>query len=218
MNYIRREDWESLKPTVYGWGINDVNYVTNVKKIIEGRQKTIWVCPYYRDWCDILTRCFNKKYLVKQPTYKDCSVCSEWKYLSKFIEWVDSQPNKGWVNCVPDKDFLSVGRKHYSPETVVYISQSLNSFIIDSGKVRGHLMLGVSFMAGRKSPYRVQCNNPFLKKIEHVGYFTTEVEAHKAWQAKKHEHALKLADLQDDPRVADALRERYSPDKDWTKR
>ena len=66
--------------------------------------------------------------------------------------------------------------------------------------------------------YRAYCNNPFKDKKLHLGSFITELEAHKAWQAKKHEYALQLADLQEDPRVADALRQRYAPYKDWTNR
>jgi hypothetical protein len=47
--------------------------------------------------------------------------------------------------------------------------------------------------------------------------FPTELEAHKAWQARKHELACMLADLQTDDRIASRLREMYAPDKNWTK-
>jgi len=43
------------------------------------------------------------------------------------------------------------------------------------------------------------------------------LDAHLAWKQQKHEYACLLADLQEDSRVADALRQRYAPDKDWTK-
>jgi hypothetical protein len=62
--------------------------------------------------------------------------------------------------------------------------------------------------------------NDAINKIKsrHIGYFKTELEAHKAWQARKHEYALQLADLQSDERVAEVLRTKYAPDKDWTNR
>lgn len=224
MKNVRREDWETLKPTVYGWGINDVNYKVQLYEEVSkvgGRKKLKceWVCPYYVDWKSIIMRCFCPKTQKINPTYKGCSVSNDWKYLSNFIKWVDSQPNRDWQNCSPDKDLLSEKSKVYGPETVVYISKSLNSFITDRANFRGDSMLGVSPRKGKYVEcYQARCCNPFKRKRDYLGSFITELEAHKAWQAKKHEYACQLADLQDDPRVAEALRQRYSPDKDWTRR
>lgn len=202
----------------YGWGINDVSYSVYKTEIIAGKQKQIWVCPYYQKWCSIIQRSVDVKFQEIHPTYKDCTICEEWKYLSNFIKWVDSQPNRDWQNCCLDKDFLIEGNKKYSPETVVFIPVNLNNFIISSDKSRGGLMMGVCSSYNNKNPYQAYCRNPFQRKGEYLGVFHTELDAHLAWQAKKHEHALRLADEQTDPRVAKALRERYAPDKDWTNR
>lgn len=202
---------------VCGWGINDVDYKVTRTTIIDGKQKIVWCCPYYQDWLSMIARCFDSKYQKKRPTYIGCTITEDWKYLSNFIKWVDSQPNKDWQNCSPDKDYLIEGNKHYSPETVVYIPKGLNLFIIDRGNARGDCMIGVDATGREKKPYRARCSNPFTKKLEHVGYFATELEAHLAWKAKKHEHSLQFADLQDDPRVAKVLMERYAPDTDWIK-
>lgn len=219
---IRRDDWESLKPTVFGFGINDVNYVVQKNEElpkVNGKRKreTVWVCPYYRKWKTMLQRCYNKSYLERQPTYQGCKVCEEWRYLSNFIEWVDCQPNKEWQKCHLDKDFLINGNKVYSPETAVFVSSVVNSFILDGSKYRGECMIGVYYRPDRKKPYYAQCKNPFTNKTEYLGLFSTELVANKAWQERKHYHALQLADLQSDPRIAKILRERYSPDKDWTR-
>ncbi len=210
-----------LCKTVCGWGIKDVEY--KVTRSIElpkvcGKQRRLitWVCPYYKDWRNMIERCYSISYHNNQPTYKGCTICEEWRYLSNFIKWVDSQPNRDWENCVPDKDILVVNNKHYSPSTVIYVSQSLNNFLMCKNASRGECLLGVTFRSDKRNKYQAFCSNPSTKKGKHIGYFTTEIEAHKAWQAKKHEYACQLADLQDDPRVAKALRERYAPDKDWT--
>lgn len=204
---------------VYGWGINDVSYNVHRYEMVNGKKKCVWACPYYKKWKSILGRCFDLKYQERQPTYKGCTVCEEWKYLSNFIKWVDSQPNKDWMKCEPDKDFLSGGNKHYSPETVVFVSNRVNSFITDKSRGRGICMIGVSYCPRRKkNPYEVRCSNPFMGKQEHLGRFPTELQAHLAWQDRKHELACQIADMQADERVAKALRERYAPDKDWTKR
>ena len=202
---------------VYGWGVNDVYYNVTRSEVINGKTKIVWRCPYYKKWCSILERCFDNKYRAKYPTYKGCTIAEEWKYLSNFIKWVDSQPNRDWQNCEPDKDFLSVDNKHYSPETVVFVSKIVNMFITDGGNARNNYMIGVSDSLRKKNPYRAQCSNPFIKGSGHIGCYPTELEAHKAWQAKKHEYACMLADLQDDERIASRLREMYAPDKDWSK-
>lgn len=203
---------------VRGWGINDVNYCVYKYEVINGKSRCVWVCPYYIKWCSILTRSFNLKYQGKYPTYIGCTVAEEWRYLSDFIKWVDSQPNRDWSTCEPDKDFLYENNKHYSPETVVFIPKELNKFTNTRGNARGECMIGVIYTPyrGDKNSYTACCRNPFNpKSSSHVGLFSTELEAHKAWQAKKHEYACKLAELQTDGRVASRLREMYLPDKDW---
>lgn len=202
---------------VQGWGINDVTYKVYKYVKANGKKKRVWTCPYYKDWVSILQRCISKKVHERQPTYIGCTVCEDWKYLSNFIKWVDSQPNKDWQNGQLDKDLLVEGNRHYSPETCVYIPRSLNMFIIDRSKKRGGYMVGVVVEKHSKvNTYRAKCRNPFTLQQEHLGLFPTELEAHLTWKAKKHEHACALADLQQDKRIAKRLREMYSSDKDWT--
>lgn len=112
-----------FKKLVAGHGINDVNYTTQIYKIVEGRtpfgrkkKVRVWVCPYYEKWASMLRRAYSKVYHKKRPTYIGSSVCEEWLYLSNFIKWVDSQPEDNWANLQLDKDFLVSGNKHYSPE------------------------------------------------------------------------------------------------------
>lgn len=223
MNNIRREDWTTLKPTVYGWGINDVNYKVQLKESLPSvdgkrRRKNIWSCPYYTDWCEIIRRSKSLKEKHRHPTYVDVTISEEWKYFSNFIRWVDKQPEKNWQSCDLDKDLL-LNTKVYSPNACCYINPMVNTFINEKPNKRGKMLIGVTPVVKSKiNPYCARCRNPFTSQGEYLGIFPTEYEAHKAWQAKKHEYACQLADLQDDPRVADALRQRYAPDKDWTKR
>ncbi len=209
---------KNLKPTIQGFGIKDVDYVV-AKYEDNGKQKRrrVWICSYYCKWKDMIVRCSNKRYLEKYPSYKGCSVYEDWRYLSKFIEWVDNQPNKDWTTCHLDKDFLVKGNKVYSPETCVFISSKVNTFITDRGGDRGECMIGVLRQPNLKiNPYISRCSNPFTNKREHLGCYPTEIEAHLAWQSRKHELALQLAEIQVDTRVASRLREIYAPDKDWS--
>lgn len=205
---------------VHGWGINDVDYSVTKREIIGGKFKQTWRCPYYELWRGIIVRCRCQKLKGKYQSYKDCTISEEWKYLSDFIKWVDSQPNRDWQNCSLDKDFLILGNKHYSPDTAVFIPASINTFILDCSKSRGNYMIGVTCRPTRNKnrPYVAQCGNPFTKRQEPLGYFSTEMEAHLAWKSKKHEHACKLAELHVDERVAKRLKTMYSPEADWTRK
>lgn len=195
---------------VFGWGINDADYQVQLYDTLGDTLKRKWICPYYEDWYDIIRRSKSDKLKSERHTYRDVSVCEEWKYFSNFKKWVDSQPNKDWVNCQADKDILCYNKpKIYSPETVVYITESLNQFLKDRGNDRGKYKLGVSKQG---NGYVAKCSNPFSNNNEdgrYLGYFSTELEAHLAWKAKKHEYACVWADLQEDVRVSEVLRSIY---------
>jgi hypothetical protein len=202
-------------PTLENFGVNDATYNVYMSIYENGKTRILGRCNYYAKWADMIKRCYNQRELEKYPTYKGCIVCEEWRYFSNFIKWVNSQPNREWGQCHLDKDLLIKGNKIYSPETCVFVSPSINSFMLTT-KRKTNTLIGVSL--SKEGRYVATCRNQLCteKNYCYLGTFGTELEAHKAWQAKKHEIACQLADLQGDPRVAQALRERYAPDKDWT--
>lgn len=202
---------------VYNFGINDVDNPVTVNKTVDGKRKQVYICPYYCDWRDMIFRATSQKFKNARPTYQDCTICEEWKYFSNFIKWVDSQPNRDWQNCALDKDLLCTDNKIYSPDTCVYVDTVLNSFMTLRNNDRGSYMVGVS-LDKESGKYKAECSNPLNPNIKrYIGRYTTEIEAHKAWQQRKHEYACMLADLQNDTRVAEALRNKFSLDKDLSK-
>lgn len=204
---------------IYGWGVNDAPYKIYTTELVRGKQVVTGRCPYYSDWVGMLMRCFSNKLKTKHPAYADCFCDVRWKHFSDFKRWVEEQPNKNWQNCELDKNILRINNKCYGPDTCVYVNRETNQFVKTSSHNRGKYLIGVHFHK-RFKKFVAQCQNPEEGRghfSRHIGYFDTELEAHKAWQAKKHEYACQLAELQEDPRVAEALRQRYAPDKDWTK-
>jgi len=190
---------------VRGVGINDADYETQKFLRVDGKYKSVWLCPYYNKWSHMLLRCYNKKVHEKRPTYIGCSVCDEWLYFSKFKSWMEKQD---WESKELDKDLLVKGNKIYSPESCAFINQVTNKFISENENARGELPLGVHLHKPLMK-FIAKCCNPTTGKREHLGVFICPQEAHKAWRKRKHELACKLADMQDDPRVAEALRKRY---------
>ena len=202
------------KKLVYGVGINDAGYVVRVMGYIEERlangnkkQVSVWFCPYYARWGNMLKRCYSKKHHNKRPTYQDCSVSEEWLLFSNFREWMVTQE---WEGNELDKDLLLLGNKVYSPETCVFVNSRVNSFILDSGVTRVRYLIGCYWNKSKRK-FKSQCRNIFTKKSAHLGYFNTEIEAHLAWKKRKHELACELADSEyvTDERVAIALRTKY---------
>lgn len=202
---------KSTPRLLYGVGINDADYV--VKKwetigYVEGKrkQKLVWECPYYRAWKGMLERCHSTKYQERFPTYKGCSVSVDWLTFSVFKAWMEKQQ---WEGLQLDKDLLVSGNKVYSPETCVFVTKEVNTFTTDRGNDRGEWLVGVYLDKGTNK-FRSQCSNPFTKEREHLGYFTSELEAHKAWLKRKLELACRVAAIQTNERVAKALIGRYT--------
>lgn len=52
-------------------------------------------------------------------------------------------------------------------------------------------------------------NDPLKIRPKHIGYYSTELEAHLAWKERKHKYALEIAEKEEDPRVKIALLNRY---------
>jgi len=205
------------KRLVYGVGVNDADYVVEVRKTtgyVEGKQKRklVWGCHYYQTWKNMLNRCYSEKWYIKNPTYIGCYVCDEWKRFSNFKRWMEQQ---NWEGNQLDKDLLFPNNKFYSPDTCVFVSKRVNTFLTERGTSRGQYPIGVHCMKKKKNRVN-EYNKPYIAKVndgtgtqKHLGCFATPEEAHQAWLTAKLEQAKILAAEQTDPRVAKALIERY---------
>lgn len=183
------------KGLIYGVGINDADYV------VKGKSGS---CPYYVKWSSMIERCYSERELNEYPSYQGCKVCEPWLTFSNFKAWMETQD---WEGKHLDKDLLGDGTL-YSPETCCFILPATNMFLTERQNDRGKYLLGVHLHKG-SGKFRSWCNNPYTKKQEHLGLFESEIEAHLAWKAKKHELSLQIADQETCAIVKAALRTRY---------
>lgn len=190
---------------VYGVGVNDLPK-GSCSEMVNGKQI---IYPFYRKWTSMLNRCYNPKYHQTHPTYIGCSVCEEWKTLSKFKEWFDQQPleRQSWQL---DKDLLFPNNKIYSPDTCILVPNWLNLFVTESDAARGEHMIGVDWNK-RDKKFRALINDGHGKQ-KHLGYFTDELSAHLAWKKAKLQMVHDMKDELDkiDTRIYPALIKRYS--------
>lgn len=196
-----------MRKLVCGVGVNDSDCPVTVWEVVEGKYRQAGLCPFYQAWRCMLQRCYSEAFRVRKKSYAGCSVAKDWHRLSSFKAWMQTQD---WEGKQLDKDLLIPGNKIYSPETCVFVSQRLNLFLSDRAASRGKWPIGVSVRKDTVAEFQVRCSNPFSGKDEHLGMFDTPEEAHEAWRQKKHEHACRYADMQTDPRIAQALRTRFA--------
>ena len=184
-----------MRKLVLGIGVNDADYV--VKPTINGYRLC---CPFYERWRNMITRCYDPKFHKKYPTYIDCEVCYSWLSFSNFRSWMVSQ---NWQGLELDKDIIFYGNKLYSPKTCCFITQALNSLLVDRGAARGKYPRGVYF--NKKS-------NKFLAQVMgkeksiYLGMHMTQEAASNAYIKAKIRLILEAANEQSDPRIANGLR------------
>ena len=196
-----------MNKLVYGVGVNDLGYRVQVWEWVTENggkriQKYVFTCKYYTAWKNMLKRCYDKKFLESYPSYIGTSVCSEWLSATSFKKWMEKQD---WDGKSLDKDIIVPGSKLYSPETCAFVLKATNSFVTARGASRGDYPIGV-YLFKKTGKYSASCRNPFTRKLEHLGYFSTPVDAHEAWRKRKHELAQLVAATESDPRIVEALK------------
>lgn len=160
---------------VCGVGITDIKGM-NVTKV-------------YRLWVNMLTRCYSEKVQERQPTYKGCSVCSEWLTFSNFKSWFDINYKEGMHL---DKDILNRNNKVYCPEFCRFVPQEINLLIIDHAAERGDYPIGVCFEES-KQKYRARIRLG-TENQKHLGYFNDPISAFNAYKEAKEEFIKLQAD------------------------
>lgn len=156
------------KKLVFGVGINDADYVVQRKETlgyVDGKQKQVWSCPFYRTWANMLKRC-SEKWQKRYPTYRGCSVAVEWLTFSVFKGWMEKQE---WEGLQMDKDLLIVGNKVYDPERCIFVTQMVNTFVNDRGASRGEWLIGVCWDKDREK-FRAYCKTLSPKNWNTSGY------------------------------------------------
>lgn len=176
---------------VYRVATNDADY--KVTKSVGGKRV---MCPFYRRWMSMLTRCYNPEYKSKYPTYQDCYVDQDWLKFSNFKKWMEKQ---NWQGMHLDKDLIVNGNKAYKEGLCIFIPHKVNTFFGVAASNKSKYPIGVFKDVSR---FYSSCHNPFTNKVDSLGYFDTEEEAHQAWRRKKIELAHKLAECQDDKEIA----------------
>ena len=182
-------------PSVYGVGI-----IGNEQVKIDGKQTRD-----YQLWKNMLRRCYDEKCSNKYPTYEDCEVSDNFKYLPYFKEWCSKQTGFDQEGWQLDKDILIKRNKIYSENTCCFVPSEVNNLFTKSDSLRGEYPIGVQYHK-RDRKYAAKISK--FKKVIHLGYFATPDEAFCAYKEAKEDYVKEVAEKwkdQIDPRVYEAL-------------
>ena len=206
IKYRNNKDIDVFFPE-YGWTKEHTSY----NCFIKGNIKTPYECrtfgkgclgngiysllnnkEVYKTWNGMLRRCYEPKYHVEKPTYKDCEVCDEWLNFQVFAKWyyTNFYQIPGELMSL-DKDILCKGNKIYSPDTCIFVPKKINSLFVKRDNDRGDFPIGVFFDKSTKK-YRAQCN--MNEKRKSLGRYNTPEEAFEVYKQYKEQYIKEVAE------------------------
>lgn len=213
VDYKRWDDIDVYFPQ-YNWTYKGARYETfkngNIRcpyepKVLnkgylgEGRYKVSEngkITRVYQIWNDMLRRCYSEEYHKKHLTYIDCEVYKDWLNFQNFGKWDKEnyyKINNETMNL--DKDILVKHNKIYSPDTCIYVPQTINKLFIKCDKARGDSPIGTST---EHSKFRVRCHmiNPETGKSkgENLGLYDTQEKAFEVYKYYKEKNIKQVAD------------------------
>ena len=195
-NVIAGSVKDRLLPTVHGIGITGDSQVR-----VDGKHT-----KEYRLWNNMLKRCYSVGCQKVRPTYIDCSISENFRYLEYFKEWCNNQIGFNSVDekgkpFALDKDILVKGNRVYNEDVCVFVPQEVNLLFTKRDKSRGEYPIGVSFHKSR-GMLTATLNNKYL------GYFNTAEQAFQVYKTAKEAYIKEVANKwkdKIDPKVYEAL-------------
>jgi len=145
----------------------------------------------YRCWNSMITRCYNKKYQKKSPTYVGCTVCEEWHNYSLFKKWYDKNYYKiDNEKMYLDKDILVKGNKDYNPKTCVFVTNIINTIFTKMDVNNKNNLFGVSEVSKNHYLSRITKKS----KVSYLGYYNTKQDAFLKYKEEKEKYIKQIAD------------------------
>ena len=150
----------------------------------------------YDTWKAMLQRCYSEKEHERHPTYIGCEVYEGWHNFQNFAKWYkDNYYEVGNEKMCLDKDILFKGNKIYSPDTCIFVPETINKLFIKNDKNRGESVIGTTPVNGK---YQAQCNiiNPETgkSKQEYLGLYDSQEKAFQVYKYHKERNIKQIAD------------------------
>jgi len=144
----------------------------------------------YSIWHSMMNRCYREESQRKAPSYKGCSVSTNFKDFQYFAEWCHLQKGFDQEGWHLDKDILKIGNKVYSEDFCVFIPMEINSLRIGFVTNRGEYPMGVHFVPKLNKFKAGFCQNGVK---EYLGIYETVEEAFAVYKQAREEYVKSKA-------------------------
>lgn len=146
----------------------------------------------YNIWVAMLGRCYNAKFLQKEPAFIGCSVCNEWHNFQNFAQWyVDNSKRDDYQL---DKDVLHKNCKTYSPDTCLLLPEEINKMFVMRKNCRGEYPIGVTACTNSTGLFVAKLGNKYGFK-RYLGCFHSTDKAFEAYKFAKEQLIKYVANL-----------------------
>ena len=151
----------------------------------------------YDMWRGMLRRCYDEKSWLKEPSYKECSVCEEWYNYTNFKKWYEENyyeiPNERM--CL-DKDILVKNNKIYSPITCCICPARINSIFKNTKKNKyGFVGININKHIGKNGNIYISYVSRVNSGTKRISkYFKTKEKAFKDYKIRKEQEIKQVAD------------------------
>ncbi len=176
---------------IKGGSVKNLNHksVYNLGFLGVGNFNTSWNKrkPAKRTWEDMFSRCYDKKFLEKNKTYKDCTVHPDWHNFQVFAKWFEENYVEGFDL---DKDILVKGNKIYGPSTCCFVPKEINNLFQSKRNNENNLPTGVKKL-GSKFTSSIGAGR-VLGTTSYLGMFKTVEEASECYNKEKRKYLLEL--------------------------
>ena len=180
---------------VFQHGVNDAPYYVvwvnqHGKRVID---------KVYATWGSMLERVYTNR----SPTYQDATVAPEWLSFMAFRTWYFEQDREEGDQL--DKDLLYPGNKRYAPDTCVFLSPMINTFINSNDTAVN--VKGYTYHSDLTKPYRagIKITVNGVRKFKNLGCYSTEEEAKLAYIRARDRKFQQYIDKEKRPNVKQAL-------------
>lgn len=169
-----------MSKLLYGVGFTDSPLYKRTEIGSDGKRRRT---KEYRLWCHMMDRCYSEYCQDNQPTYKGCTVSSNFKRFHFFAEWCQTQIGFKSEGYHLDKDILGTG-KLYSEDCCVFIPARVNTLLLKPATKLSGLPNGVYFCK-RNKRYKTQIQIARDNVQRSLGYFETATGAFLVYKREK---------------------------------
>lgn len=161
----------------------------------------------YTTWRDMIQRCYDKNFQIKNKSYKNCYVCNEWLNYQNFSAWFyENYYEVSDDSMCLDKDIICKGNIVYCPEYCVFAPKRINCMFISRNRNIKKSLIGVSYIKSDNT-YQVQTRTS-THGIQYIGRYKDRGEAFSVYKSMREKYIKEIALLYKDkidPRLYNAM-------------